>query len=1048
MPGLKKIQSYTEYVVNICPDNTEGEVIEIDGLHIQLPAVPPKKEIIGHDLPKAKQMWQRLQLPKDLLKVRSMDDWMEQPKEFRDKYSPVVELEFYRRRNGVWFYNNGVPTYITGRHYMMLQWSKMDIGYPNYLAFQRKIFLHFAACEADPRCIGQLYVKCRRSGYTNISSSILVDEGTQVKEKLLGIQSKTGKDAQENIFMKKVVPMFKSYPFFFKPIQDGTTNPRMELAFREPSKRITKSNKTSVAGEALDTVINWKNTTTNAYDGEKLHILYLDECFAPGTKILMSDMSFKNIEDIRPGEIVMVDGGKKVEVAKTFSGFDNMYKVSQPYGRDYAVNSKHRLVLRNYHHGEILITPDEYLSKSDSFKRHTTRVTSKPIELPERSFELEPYFLGLWLGDGHSSGRSFVLNIDTDHEVIEYISDYVGSLGGTVSIHDVSNSSKAKNVYISFGSIGSNQATGSKHKMFKSLKDMYLIRNKHIPESYMNSSISQRLQLLAGIIDTDGHLNSKNTYEIYMSRKELVFQIYNLAKSCGLDVSEVAEKNTNFNTTSYGIRITGDESIPCRLQRKKSSSGDSYKSRRAKMDVTPVGFGEYFGIQLKTDDDSMRRLILEDYTVSMNCGKWEKPADIREAWRIESTCLIVGKRVVGKALLGSTVNPLDKGGKEFRDLYYDSNPSERNKNGRTRSGLYHLFIPAYDALEGFFDVYGNAIADDPKEPVQTIEGDYTDIGARTYLRNERDALLRDPYELNEKIRQFPFTIDEAFRDSTERSLFNVGKIYEQMTHNQELFPSPVIKGNFSWENGIPDTRVIFNPDANGRWVIAWIPPADRQNIFVQDRGGKKSPPQNAIGVGGVDSYDIDATVDGRGSKGACHIFNKFNMNFPSNMFVAEYSSRPPMAKIFYEDILMAAVFYGYPLLVENNKYGIVRYFEQRGYDNYLMDRPEHLGGSTIGSRTKGVPSNSQDFIHSHAQAIEAFIHTSVGYNPDTGEMGKMYFDRTLEDWIGFRIDNRTKFDLTISAGLALLAAQKIKQEEKKTNFSEKKFFRTFKPFER
>lgn len=708
MAGLKTVQNYTDYVINICPDNTEGEIIELEGLVIQLPAVPPKKEIIGHDLPKEKQKWQRLQLPQDLLRIKSMDEWAEQPKEFRDKYSVVIEREFIRRRKGIWFMNNGVPTYITGRHYMMLQWSKMDIGYPSYLAFQRTIFLHFAAVEADPRCIGQVYVKCRRSGYTNISSSILVDEGTQVKEKLLGIQSKTGKDAQENIFMKKVVPMFKSYPFFFKPIQDGTTNPRMELAFREPSKRITKSNKTSVAGEALDTVINWKNTTTNAYDGEKLHILYLDEA-----------------------------------------------------------------------------------------------------------------------------------------------------------------------------------------------------------------------------------------------------------------------------------------------------------------------------------------------------GKWEKPADIREAWRIESTCLIVGRRVVGKALVGSTVNPLDKGGKEFRDIYYDSDPQERNKNGRTRTGLYRIFIPAYEALEGFFDEYGNAIVEDPAKPVKTIEGDLTDIGAKTYLRNERDALLRDPYELNEKIRQFPFTVDEAFRDSTERSLFNIGKIYEQMTHNQELYPSPVVKGNFVWEGGVQDSRVVFNPDAvNGRWIIAWLPPADQQNRFIVDRSSKKSPPINAIGVGGVDSYDIDATVDGRGSKGACHIFNKFNVNFPSNMFVAEYASRPPLAKIFYEDVLMAAVFYGYPLLVENNKYGIVRYFESRGYDNYLMDRPEHLGGSTVGSKTKGIPSNSQDFIHAHAQSIEAFIHNHVGMNPDTGQMGKMYFDRTLEDWIGFRIDDRTKFDLTISAGLALLAAQKIKEEKPKTNFNEKKFFRTFKPFER
>jgi hypothetical protein len=114
----------------------------------------------------------------------------------------------------------------------------------------------------------------------------------------------------------------------------------------------------------------------------------------------------------------------------------------------------------------------------------------------------------------------------------------------------------------------------------------------------------------------------------------------------------------------------------------------------------------------------------------------------------------------------------------------------------------------------------------------------------------------------------------------------------------------------------------------------------------------------------------------------------------------------------------------------------------------LMDRPDHLKTSTVGSKTKGIPSNSQDIIHSHAQAIEAFIHNHVGYNPETGEMGKMYLSRTLEDWIGYRIDDRTKFDLTISSGLALLAAQKYKEEKPKTDFSAKKFFRTFKSIER
>ena len=701
MSSLVSVEGYKELAIKIDPNGSHGEVIELHGLLVILPKRPPKNQILFHDLPKKEQMWSRISVPQELIKVKSMDEWMEKPPEFRAKFSPYIEQEFNRRRNGVWFYNNGEPTYITGRHYMFLQWSKIDIGYPSYLKFQREIFLHLAACEADSRCVGQLYTKCRRSGYTNVCTSILVDEATQVKDKLLGIQSKTGKDAQENIFMKKVVQIFQSYPFFFKPIQDGTTNPRMELAFREPSKRITKNNKTSYTGDALNTIINWKNTTNNAYDGEKLHMLYLDEA-----------------------------------------------------------------------------------------------------------------------------------------------------------------------------------------------------------------------------------------------------------------------------------------------------------------------------------------------------GKWENPSDIREAWRIQRTCLIVGKNIVGKALVGSTVNPMRNGGEQYKKLWEDSNPYERNANGRTKSGLYKIFIPAYEALEGFFDVYGNPIVDTPDGEVESMDGGYVNLGAKDYLRNERDSLKHDSSEMNEIIRQFPFTEDEAFRDSVSGSIFNVGKIYEQIDHNQDLFPNPVVQGNFIWEE--KDKKVIFSPDKNGRFYVCWMPPPEERCVIHEHRGQRVAPFSD-YGCGGVDSYDIDATVDGRGSKGALHMYNKFSLNRPPNMFVVEYASRPDMAKIFYEDVLMCAFFYGYPLLIENNKYGIVRYFEQRGYDGYIMDRPEHLkvAGAPTSSKTKGVPSNSQDILHAHAQAIESFIHNHVGVNYDTGEMGKMYFDRTMEDWIGFKIHDRTKYDLSISSGLALLAAQKAK-EKRVVTFEDKKFFRTYK----
>ena len=182
-----------------------------------------------------------------------------------------------------------------------------------------------------------------------------------------------------------------------------------------------------------------------------------------------------------------------------------------------------------------------------------------------------------------------------------------------------------------------------------------------------------------------------------------------------------------------------------------------------------------------------------------------RPTDIRGAWRIQRTFLIVGRKIVGKAMVGSTLNPMDKGGKEYKDLWRDSNPTERNANGRTRSGLYRLFIPAYDSLEGFFDLYGNPIVKNPPEPIDGLDGEEIAIGSRTYLKNEREALKNDASELNEITRQFPFTEDEAFRDSIDGSLFNIGKIYEQVQHNEELFPNPVIIVNLLWKNGENDT---------------------------------------------------------------------------------------------------------------------------------------------------------------------------------------------------------------------------------------------------
>ena len=122
--------------------NSLGEVIEIQGLKIQLPKKPPKKKILFSDKKKKEQRWIRQGITSGLSRDRASD------------YIDYIEEEFRRRRDGLWFMNNGEPTYITGSHYMFIQWSHIDVGYPDYRDANRKFFVFWEACKLDPDCMG------------------------------------------------------------------------------------------------------------------------------------------------------------------------------------------------------------------------------------------------------------------------------------------------------------------------------------------------------------------------------------------------------------------------------------------------------------------------------------------------------------------------------------------------------------------------------------------------------------------------------------------------------------------------------------------------------------------------------------------------------------------------------------------------------------------------------------------------------------------------------------------------------------------------------
>ena len=331
-------------------------------------------------------------------------------------------------------------------------------------------------------------------------------------------------------------------------------------------------------------------------------------------------------------------------------------------------------------------------------------------------------------------------------------------------------------------------------------------------------------------------------------------------------------------------------------------------------------------------------------------------------------------------------------------------------------------------FEGFIDRYGYPVFDTPDEPVLGIDGNYIDIGVIEHWENEVEGLKNDQDGLNEYYRQFPRTEKHAFRDETQQSLFNLVKIYEQIDYNEEIHNvSSVTRGNFQWAGGVKDTSVSFYPSANGRFYITWVPNRGIQNNVIL-KNGRKYPGNEHIGAFGCDSYDISGTVDGKGSKGSLSGLSKFSMeDVPPNHFFLEYIERPPTAEIFFEDVLMALVFYGMPLLAENNKPRLLYYLKRRGYRGFSMNRPDKVWNklSLTEKEIGGIPNSSEDIKQAHAAAIETYINDEVGQNSD-GSYGNMYFQRTLEDWAKFDINNRTKFDASISSGLAIMACNKLK----------------------
>jgi hypothetical protein len=461
------------------------------------------------------------------------------------------------------------------------------------------------------------------------------------------------------------------------------------------------------------------------------------------------------------------------------------------------------------------------------------------------------------------------------------------------------------------------------------------------------------------------------------------------------------------------------------------------------------------------DGDAIYRSLLDE------SGKYPKDVPFDKYWYVVKTGHSKGIRITGKSMVVSTVNAKKDGGAEYEKIWKDSSfentdasgkkVSGRDANGQTKSGLYPIMIPARYCLEGMFDLWGFSIIENPKEPIMTDEGIFTEIGSLTWIANKKESLKDDPENLNEFLRQFPDSVRDAFREEGSDCSFNLMKIVEQMDYNEnELEDFATERGNFVWKGGIQDSEVIWQPNEKGRFWIAngCHPPEEYRNKKeLKFFNGVQSwaPIAGHIGCIGIDPYNRSKTVDSRGSQGAAHLSTKYNTShLPNQAFIAEYIDRPKTIELFFEDMIMFALYYSVPFLCELSNERFLATVKKRGYRHFSMNNPFKLFKDLNPTEKEfgGAPPQDAKIGEQQFFAIETYIEDHIGVaresnNRSMGDIGYMPFNRTLEQWKDVDPNNRTKYDAYISSSLSLLGNQRINLVNKTTTRKRELVFDTF-----
>jgi len=1078
MANLKKYSDFKQEIILF-----EG-IDDIHPVSIILPDPPNKNTIANYNRPASSQKWEKIPLPKDFSRFSRMDK-EDIHKLLRPDEHKYIVGEYKNIENGKWFYNNGDLTYITGNHYFYLNYWVPDFGKPNYKQTDRNVFLHWEKIVKDEGCHGLVEMTRRRQG----------------------------------------------------------------------------------------------------------------KCFGLNTPIRMYDGSVKMVQDIKDGDFVMGDDSEKRIVSGITSGREEMFEIIPHKGDSFLCNKSHILSLyynkqcgnlkRGWKKQSIInISVGDYLNLEDHEKSHLVLFRAGwGDNFKENKHYIPPYLLGVYLGDGNKYDGGITT---VDYEIVDELNKFCDRNnlnlhnyklsyrllrketdgGKSLSICKEGNilffkTIKELNDFFGWGHDSRRHLRSwfkekynpkylyldEKNPYRKGLAKIGVLFNKNIPKEYLIDSEKNRLELLAGLIDTDGYLQSEKrkptpsySYEIIQKNKNIATGIVELSRSLGFYTSINIKKSTlkrknkeDYSCNVYRIKIHGSiDRIPVRIKRKKINH--VYKPRvnslNTGFEVRPVGMGDYYGfsvdknnlflladgtvvhnsaragciayyrtfshknrycgIQSKTDDDASEffqktialpwkklpfffqphydntnnpRHELRFYTPTKR-GKesqlelgnedalesWIQVrasgetafdgaklhtsiedeigktvvANVSKRWDIKKFCLEVDGEIIGKALMTTTVEEMEKmGGKFFKDIWDASDIGSKlyKDTGRTESGLHRHFTPAY---EGYLvDDYGNSKVEESKKD----------------LISKREALRSKSAALTSLKRKMPFTIKEAFRSAGKECPFNVEIIDSRLEFF--TFDNPYVSyGNFRWKDNQKDTTVIFEKTnkEHAKFIVSYLfeNPIEANKIIY--RSSERFPGNTTFGIAGADPFKYNETIGSKKSKGSGVVFMNHNIlvdpedkdvsEWKTNRFICSYNNRTSDKREYGEDMIMMCVYYGIQMFPEVNVDFVWDYFLERGYGGYLFYQrnSHHRISKTPGANTN---DKTKDAIFAE---FESYInlHGSRDVHPEILEAARE---------VDFM--NLGPSDLFVASGYALLGAKKSFKLRPDTKKISGKLFHTY-----